>query len=32
METINTHRSKSGVITYRARMQRKGQKTLSATL
>ena len=32
MGTINTHRSKSDVITYRARMQRKGQKTLSATL
>jgi hypothetical protein len=31
MGTINTHRSKSGVITYRARIQRKGQQTLSAT-
>src|SRR5215471_12416396 len=31
MGTINTHRSKSGVITYRARIQRKGQRTSSAT-
>jgi site-specific recombinase XerD len=31
MGTINTHRSKSGVITYRARIQRRGRKTLSAT-
>jgi hypothetical protein len=31
MVTINTHRSKSVVITYRARIQRKGQKTLSDT-
>jgi integrase len=31
MGTINTYRSKSGVITYRARIQRKGQRILSAT-
>jgi hypothetical protein len=31
MGTINTHRSQSGVITYRARIQRKEQQTLSAT-
>src|SRR5262245_14578410 len=31
MGTINTHRSKSGVIRYRARIQRRGQTTLSAT-
>jgi len=31
MGTINTHRAKDGVITYRARIQRKGQQTLSAT-
>jgi hypothetical protein len=31
MGTINTHRSKSGVITYRARIQRQGLPTLSAT-
>jgi integrase len=31
MGTINQHRSKGGVISYRARIQRQGQKTLSAT-
>ena len=31
MGTINTHRAKDGVITYRARIQRKGQQTLTAT-
>jgi len=31
MGTISTHKAKDGVITYRARIQRKGQQTLSAT-
>jgi hypothetical protein len=31
MGTMNMHRSKSGVITYRASIQRRGQQTLSAT-
>jgi hypothetical protein len=31
MGTTNTHRSKTGVIIYRARIQRRGQQTISAT-
>jgi hypothetical protein len=31
MATINTHRAKNGTITYRVRIQRKGQPVISAT-
>ena len=31
MATINAHKSKTGITTYRVRVQRRGQKTMTAT-